>query len=301
MSFENTRLWKRLFLASLALLLAAAAVLAAVAAGRGGGEAHQQPLPAAGAPGQPARPDQAQPAPSLPPETPAYQPLFPGLSAPGRARSTVYEEKTVYLTFDDGPSERTPEILEILDRCGVKATFFVTGREDEQSRAWMRDTAAAGHTLGLHSYSHDYSAIYASVEAFLEDCDKLNTLVFEAAGVRPEILRFPGGSVNAYNAGIYRELIAEMTRRGYAYFDWNLSAGDAAPDGPDAQTITENALAAGEALNRVILSLHDSAGKAATVEALPAIIEGYQDRGFAFAALTPQVVPVIFGYAEEGE
>ena len=80
-----------------------------------------------------------------------------------------------------------------------------------------------------------------------------------------------------------------------------MSAGDAAPDGPDAQSITENALAAGEALNRVILSLHDSAGKAATVEALPAIIEGYRDRGFAFAALTPQVVPVIFGYAEEGE
>lgn len=231
------------------------------------------------------------------PETPAYQALFPDLYAGEALRSTVNTDKVAYLTFDDGPSERTPEVLEILERYGVKATFFVTGRGDGQSLQWMRETAEAGHTLGMHSCTHDYSEIYASVEAFLEDCDGLSTLILKATGQRPQILRFPGGSVNAYNAGIYQELIAEITRRGFVYFDWNVSSADAAPGGPDAEAIAANVLDGGADLRRAVVLLHDSAGKAATVEALPAIIEGYQAMGFTFEALTPEVVPIIFGYA----
>ena len=112
--------------------------------------------------------------PKLPePETPEYQRVFPDFYALEAALGTVDEEKTVYLTFDDGPSNRTPEILKILDEYGIKATFFVIGKPDEQSQQWMRDIAAAGHTLGLHSYSHDYDKIYASVEAFLTDMEQL--------------------------------------------------------------------------------------------------------------------------------
>lgn len=131
-------------------------------------------------------------------------------------------DNAVYLTFDDGPSARTDEILEILDKYGVKATFFVVGANEEGDLERMQKIVAAGHTLAIHSYSHDYKKIYASVEAYLEDFNQMFCQIYEATGVKPQIFRFPGGSVNSYNVGIHQQLIAEMTRRGFVYFDWNV-------------------------------------------------------------------------------
>ena len=136
-------------------------------------------------------------------------------------------DNAVYLTFDDGPSARTDEILEILDKYGVKATFFVVGANEEGDLERMQKIVAAGHTLAIHSYSHDYKKIYASVEAYLEDFNQMFCQIYEATGVKPQIFRFPGGSVNSYNVGIHQQLIAEMTRRGFVYFDWNVANGDA--------------------------------------------------------------------------
>ena len=116
--------------------------------------------------------------------------------------------KTVYLTFDDGPSARTPEVLKILEEYGVKATFFVVGKDTEQSKQWMRDIVAAGHTIGVHSFTHDYREIYSSVEDYLDDFAKEYALIEEVTGVPPQIFRFPGGSINAYNGHIYQEIVA---------------------------------------------------------------------------------------------
>lgn len=226
------------------------------------------------------------------PEPPAYQSLYPELYAPEAARGTVDEEKTVYLTFDDGPTARTPQILEILERYGVKASFFAVGGEDEQSKQWMRDVAAAGHTLGAHSYSHDYKKIYASAEAYLEDFHQIYTLIYDATGAYPTVFRLPGGSVNGYNAGVYKDILAEMERRGFACFDWSVDAADTAAN-VKTENVVRRALA-GTADRRAIVLLHDGDGGAA-LAALPAIIEGYQAAGFTFAVLTPEVRQVILG------
>lgn len=230
------------------------------------------------------------------PEVPAYQELYPELYAQPAERNSVNTEKIVYLTFDDGPSARTEELLEILDRYDVKATFFVVNKGTEQAEQWMRDIVEAGHTLGVHSYSHDYDKIYSSVEAYLEDFNAMYNVILEATGVPPQVFRFPGGSVNAYNASTYQEIISEMVRRGFVYFDWNRQTGDAVRGDVSAKTLVKNALDGAENMRRIFMLAHDSARFANVVEAMPEIIEGYQEKGFTFGALTAEVKPVIYNY-----
>lgn len=230
------------------------------------------------------------------PERPAYQDLYPELYAQSHEWNTVSKEKVCYLTFDDGPSARTPEVLEILERYGVKATFFVVGKDTEQSRQWMRDIVQAGHTIGVHSFTHNYRKIYDSVEAWLDDFAQEYRLIEAATGVSPQIFRFPGGSINAYNGHIYQEIAGEMIRRGFVYFDWNRSNGDAVRKPPAAPVLARNALDKLGTSSRVIILMHDSRSHASTVEALPAIIEGYQSAGYSLEALTPEVRPIVYAY-----
>lgn len=230
------------------------------------------------------------------PEIPAYQQLYPELYAQPHDLNTVDKNKVCYLTFDDGPSARTPEVLSILERYGVKATFFVVGKDTEQSRRWMREIAEGGHAIGVHSYTHDYRKIYDSVEAYLDDFAQEYALIEEATGAAPQIFRFPGGSINAYNGHIYQEIVAEMIRRGFVYFDWNRAAGDAVRNSPSASVLTKNALDKLDTSGRVILLMHDSWSHGNTVAALPAIIEGYQSAGYTLEALTPEVRPIVYAY-----
>lgn len=243
-------------------------------------------------PGENSQPEGPQP------EVPAYQALYPDLYAQPAERNSVDIEKTIYLTFDDGPSERTAELLEVLERYDVKATFFVVNKGTKQAEQWMRDVVAAGHTLGIHTYSHDYNKIYASVEAYLEDFNAMYQVILEATGSAPQVFRFPGGSINAYNGATYRDIISEMVRRGFVYFDWNRQTGDAVRGDVPAETLVENALDRVDTMRRVFLLAHDNTRFTNVVEALPDIIEGYQEAGFTFAALTPEVKPVIYSYPD---
>ena len=120
-------------------------------------------------------------------------------------------------------------------------------------------------------------------------------LIYDTVGVRPSVFRFPGGSVNTYNARYYEEIIAEMTRRGFTYYDWNASSGDAVPK-TNAQLIYNSAVQSSEGKNRIILLMHDSVGKYHTVAALPGIIEYYKAKGFRFGRITNDVTPVAFNY-----
>ena len=104
-------------------------------------------------------------------------------------------DKVAYLTFDDGPSELTPQVLKILADNDVKATFFVVGRSDAQSKKWMKEIVDQGHTIGMHTYTHNYKKIYASPTAFFTDLSELNDLITEATGVKPQIVRFAGGKI----------------------------------------------------------------------------------------------------------
>lgn len=179
----------------------------------------------------------------------------------------------VYLTFDDGPSSNTEEILDILDRYDVKATFFVVGKESDSAKEILRDIVNRGHTLGMHSYSHDYAEVYASVEAFAEDFEKLQTYLEEVTGVESVVYRFPGGSSNTVSEVDMWEYADYLEDKGVRFFDWNISSGDGGSVLLPVETLVENATKDIAKYKTSVILLHDSQEKSTTVEALPLIIE----------------------------
>lgn len=230
-------------------------------------------------------------------EHPAYQEYYPEMYVTYPKQFVKTEQKTVYLTFDDGPSPITDTVLDVLAQKQVKASFFITGMqlEKEENVTRLKRIAQEGHSIGIHTYSHNYSAIYTSVEAFLDDFYKAWKEAKEITGVAPTIFRFPGGSINAYNGTLCQEIIAEMVRRGFVYFDWNVSAQDAAATHTTLPNIVSNATATRN-YDRIVLLMHDSDAKQNTAKALPEIIDSYQSSGYAVAPLQQDTKPIIFAY-----
>ena len=181
--------------------------------------------------------------------------------------------RRVYLTFDDGPSSSTDEILNILNQYGVKATFFVVGKSGYNTQ--YKRIVEEGHTLGMHSYSHVYSEIYRSLDAYKQDLAKLHDYLYEITGVDSNIVRFPGGSSNTISDVDMFELIDYLNREDIVYYDWNVSGGDAdmSGNGLSAEQIADNVLNNIAKYNNAVVLLHDAGGKKTTVEALPIIIE----------------------------
>lgn len=201
------------------------------------------------------------------------------------------KEKVAYLTFDDGPSDLTIPLLDVLDQYHVKATFFLVGKTGEKDREAMREIVRRGHAIAVHSYSHDYRQIYASVDAFLEDFAKIHDLILKETGVDTSIYRFAGGSINSYNRDTAKAIIAEMNRRGYAYFDWNVDSGDATT-GIAAQQIYRHAVNDSKQFRHPVILFHNTGAKRMTLEQMPAIIEALQQAGYRFDVLqadSPQV------------
>jgi len=231
-------------------------------------------------------------------EAPAYQSLFPDFYAGQPLTADKTADHTIYLTFDDGPSARTPEILKTLKEENVKATFFVVGKTDKQSLQWMKDIVAEGHTLGMHSYTHNYKKIYASVEDYLTDMYQLFCLIRDTTGTTPVVFRMAGGSINGYNYGIYHEILSEMLRRGFVPYDWNLSSGDASERTIKPEQICQNVLSSVDRFSRGFVLMHDSAAKGNTVKALPDLIHELKARGYVFDRLTGDVKPVLFTYTD---
>lgn len=184
---------------------------------------------------------------------------------------------SVYLTFDDGPSAETDRILDILKEYNVKATFFVIGKTDENSVKAYQRIVEEGHTLGMHSYSHQYAQVYASREAFEDDLTSLQDYLFSITGMESTFYRFPGGSSNKVSKIPMSDLIQCLEERNITYFDWNVSSGDASGTQLSSQTIINNVMSGinGKLKNYVVL-FHDSAAKKTTVDALPEILEQLQ-------------------------
>ena len=228
----------------------------------------------------------------------SYQNKYPDLYCSGQT-AYVKKERTVYLTFDDGPSRYTEYFLDILAKHKIKATFFVVGKNDPKSREILRRIVDEGHTLAPHTYTHVYNNIYASVDSFLDDFKKIHDLIFETTGVKPTILRFPGGTVNVHNRRIFRELSAEMLRRGYTFFDWDVSAADATKNATSISVL--NSIINGvDQDGRNIVLMHDTSEQ--TLKALERAIIYLKNKGFAFEKLTNEVAPVTFyyNYLKEG-
>lgn len=198
--------------------------------------------------------------------------------------------KIAYLTFDDGPSESTSKILHILKRFGVTATFFVVGADTSEGRALYKQIVAEGHALGNHTYTHDYNRIYKSPDAFMKDVRRLDQLLEETVGYRPDILRFPGGSNNHLSwkpggRGVMTEVASVVKEEGYQYFDWNVSSTDAAAPIQDREMIIDSVLSASRGKKSIIVLMHDNTYKTTTLEALPIVIKKLQAAGFHFEKL----------------
>ena len=201
-------------------------------------------------------------------------------SHPGSSSHQAEDEeeiKKVYITFDDGPSPITSDILEILDQYGVKATFFVVGNKNEMYDKYYTEIVERGHSIGLHSYSHEYSKIYQSVDAFEMDLMQLERKVYYLTNERPKIVRFPGGSSNVYLSGELEQFSNYLAERNMVYFDWNVVyPEDLLYENPEA--IAENILSNVDKNIESNILLHDSTGDYKMLDVLPLVIEGLIER-----------------------
>lgn len=194
----------------------------------------------------------------------------------------TYTGKRAYLTFDDGPSVNTIPILDVLDRYNIKGTFFVIGKPDEDDMKLYKEIVDRGSTLGLHSYSHDYKALYASLDSFATDLDSIHNLVLQATGVDVRLFRFPGGSSTTTNVVDMKDMIRYLNNNGYRYVDWNVSSEDATGRQLTGDDIANIVISEAIDCNNAYILMHDARGKESTVESLPAIIEQLQANGFKF-------------------
>ena len=205
------------------------------------------------------------------------------------------EEKVVYLTFDDGPSKVTIDLLDLLKEEDVKATFFVIGATTDRGKMLYQRILDEGHTLGLHSYSHNYNQIYQSADAFFEDITRLSDHIESITGYRPEVFRFPGGSKNSVaGQGVLKEIIEGAKSRGLTYFDWNALGKDDLNYAEDPDVIAQNVIRSAGDKDTIVVLLHDNTIRTTAPEAVKKIIDYYREKGYVFKALTPDSPSVRF-------
>lgn len=201
--------------------------------------------------------------------------------------------KIIYLTFDDGPSATiTPSLLQILKEENIKVTFFVINHDDSLNYL-IKQEHDDGHTVALHSYTHDYSYIYSSVDNYFSDLNSIREKVHSITGEYSNIIRFPGGSSNTvsrkYSSGIMSILTSQVLDKGYSYFDWNVSCEDAG-GARDENDIYNNVVNNLVYQNNVVL-LHDFEGNYKTLNAIRRIIKYGKDNGYTFKAITKSTKP----------
>lgn len=208
----------------------------------------------------------------------------------------VNNKGSVYLTFDDGPSRNTYSVLDYLAQYNAKATFFVIPEKTDECYTLMQQIVQSGHSIGVHSASHDYDFIYSSVENWLSDFYEAWNMIYEATGVKTQIFRFPGGSKNDYNTETYEAIIKEMTRRGFRYYDWNVDSEDSAgatwtdmyysvPDAVEA-CIENN--------KRAVILMHDFPNAYNTVLVIGDLLNVFAEKGWKMDAIKDNDEPIQF-------
>jgi len=204
----------------------------------------------------------------------------------------VGEGRTIYLTFDDGPSVYTEEILQILDYYQVKATFFVVGKEDANSLSRYKAIAEAGHTIGLHSYSHRYAEIYASLDNFVADLYKIHDLIYECTNQKIFLYRFPGGTSTTKTLLPINTFLTYLKDNGFRYFDWNATCGDGLSATVPMEQIVTNVMDGATKYTTCVALLHDAKSKRTTVDGLPLLIETLINAGYEIRAIDENTKPI---------
>lgn len=213
----------------------------------------------------------------------------------------VTGSKIVFLTFDDGPSENTARLLDILAAHNAKVTFFVTGMYPDYEPMIGREFEE-GHTVAVHTLTHNYSKVYASDEAYWADFEAMNDIVEANTGRRANIFRFPGGASNTVsrsNPGIMTRLAQEAAERGLEYFDWNVDSNDAG-GATTADEVYRNITGSVEALDRqgydvMVVLCHDTHNY--TVDAMDRVLTWFEENGYTLMALQKGITVCHHGIA----
>ncbi len=217
------------------------------------------------------------------------------VTIPPVEKSNADSPKRIYLTFDEGPSDNTERILDILKKYNVKATFFVNGKTSDMAKAMYKRIVAEGHTLAMHSYSHDYDTIYKSVNSFAADLNRLSDYLYQVTGVRPKYYRFPGGSSNSISNISVKRFINYLTSKNIKYYDWNVQNSDAQKRELTKEELTANVINGVNLHKDSIVLMHDAKSRNNTVESLPMLIELLLDSGAQILPIddnTPNIVHV---------
>lgn len=220
-----------------------------------------------------------------------FQIASQGEGESGFLTNSNLNQKKVYLTFDDGPSDHTAQILDILKKHKVKATFFVVGKETEHAKKMYQRIVLEGHTLAMHSYSHNYDQIYANVGAFSKDLMKLQKYLYELTDVKPYIYRFPGGSSNHCAKNI-KPYIQYVNKKGLLYFDWNALNEDALNFEQSPQQLNKKILKDVRRQKTSIVLMHDLHETTNTVKALDQLIKTLKKEGYQILPITKNTKPL---------
>ena len=211
--------------------------------------------------------------------------------------------KKVYLTFDDGPGSQTGKILDILKKNHVKATFFVTGKEDASSKKIYQRIVKEGHTLAKHSYSHIQDVIYDSKEAFEKDLKQINRCLYEATGVHTKFYRFPGGSSTQNTSLSIQNFIDVLKKNHYLYLDWNVISPDINNANATKEQVVTGVMQGVDAYDTAVVLMYDVADKPMTVKALPSIIKQIKAKNYELLPVDESMILIQHnnGNQEEGK
>lgn len=211
--------------------------------------------------------------------------------------------KKVYLTFDDGPGSQTGKILDILKKNHVKATFFVTGKEDASSKKIYQRIVKEGHTLAMHSYSHIQDVIYDSKEAFEKDLKQINRCLYEATGVHTKFYRFPGGSSTQNTSLSIQNFIDVLKKNHYLYLDWNVISPDINNANATKEQVVTGVMQGVDAYDTAVVLMYDVADKPMTVKALPSIIKQIKAKNYELLPVYESMILIQHnnGNQEEGK
>lgn len=197
------------------------------------------------------------------------------------------DKPNVYLTFDDGPSKNTDSILDTLAEFNVRATFFCIARQEDENIARYQRIVNEGHTLGMHSYTHKYQTIYADLDSFKSDVERIRDFLYQVTDVRPKYYRFPGGSSNTVSKVSMKKCIRYINQSELTYFDWNAQNDDATGEKYTPKQLVSHAMARVRLAGRnVVLLLHDEKTKTATAQSLPVLIKQLKNAEYDILPIT---------------
>lgn len=244
------------------------------------------PLDPTSAPKDTTAPDTPTPT-KEPSGTPTLTPTPTPAIDPKTGEVLPWADKKVYITFDDGPSKNTDELLDLLAQYNAKATFFVIGHEGEESKRLYKRMVDEGHAIGMHSYSHDYENIYKSVEDFEKDFTKISDLLYDSIGYVPDLYRFPGGSSNSRCKKLtIQPFIRFLLDRDLRYFDWNVENGDATGKNYTAEELAQNLLDGVANKTTSVVLCHDTNAKGKTLESMKIVLPALVEKGAQILPIT---------------